>query len=179
MVDGFGRRVARVAGAASTSPLSSMCPRMNLRAPKSKSLKRKSQRQTRASVAGEVCRKEKLRPPNLEWVAQVSPLRPGFSSQVGLGRNTRKTFPRQNIHTEISPLRFASVEMTKGIVGPFTQLWLRDRGKDRPLMGLRPVLSFSGVSARPITTTLLSVPEHPLNTRPGISRVTPLFVGVA
>jgi hypothetical protein len=26
----------------------------------------------------------------------------------------RKTFPRESIHTEISPLRFASVEMTKG-----------------------------------------------------------------
>jgi hypothetical protein len=26
----------------------------------------------------------------------------------------RKTFPRKSIHTEISPLRCASVEMTKG-----------------------------------------------------------------
>jgi hypothetical protein len=38
----------------------------------------------------------------------------------GCGRNRekkplgRKTYPRKSIHTEISPLRFASVEMTKG-----------------------------------------------------------------
>jgi hypothetical protein len=29
-------------------------------------------------------------------------------------RSARKTFPRESIHTEISPLRYASVEMTKG-----------------------------------------------------------------
>jgi hypothetical protein len=29
-------------------------------------------------------------------------------------RLARKTFPRKSIHTEISPLRFAPVEMTKG-----------------------------------------------------------------
>jgi hypothetical protein len=29
-------------------------------------------------------------------------------------RSGRKTSPRKSIHTEISPLRFASVEMTKG-----------------------------------------------------------------
>jgi hypothetical protein len=29
-------------------------------------------------------------------------------------RSGPKTFPRKGVHTEISPLRFASVEMTKG-----------------------------------------------------------------
>src|ERR1700677_3852948 len=32
------------------------------------------------------------------------------------GNSGRKTFPGKSIHTEISPLRFASVEMTKGRV---------------------------------------------------------------
>jgi hypothetical protein len=43
-----------------------------------------------------------------------------WGCKARLGKKTarpsaaRKTFPRKNIHTEISPLRFASVEMTKG-----------------------------------------------------------------
>jgi hypothetical protein len=37
-----------------------------------------------------------------------------WHSEVGNpGTLCRKTFPRMSIHTEISPLRFASVEMTK------------------------------------------------------------------
>jgi hypothetical protein len=30
------------------------------------------------------------------------------------GGRAEKTFPRKSLHTEISPLRYASVEMTKG-----------------------------------------------------------------
>jgi hypothetical protein len=54
---------------------------------------------------------------------QISPLHsPGFPVEdrgvwdlhAALSTESRKIFPRESIHTEISPLRFASVEMTKG-----------------------------------------------------------------
>ena len=41
-------------------------------------------------------------PTSFEWKGEL------------VGPLCRKTFPRQSIHTEISPLRYASVEMTKG-----------------------------------------------------------------
>jgi hypothetical protein len=39
-----------------------------------------------------------------------------FSAARFVARPSRRTFPGKSIHTEISPLRFASVEMTKGSV---------------------------------------------------------------
>jgi hypothetical protein len=43
----------------------------------------------------------------------------GKGAEVGF---SAKTFPRRSIHTEISPLRFASVEMTKGSVADWRDL---------------------------------------------------------
>jgi hypothetical protein len=103
-----------------------MCPRMILKA-----LQRQSLKQVRA-------RNNKVAPPDTEWVATGLAFETWVSSRKLVSpEHPSKTSPRQSIHTEISPLRFASVEMTKGRVALYSALVT---GKeDRPLMGLRPV----------------------------------------
>jgi hypothetical protein len=58
--------------------------------------------------------------PNFYVVSVLAGLKTGFPS-LNSGAGTKfgyglqiKTFPRMSIHTEISPLRYASVDMTKG-----------------------------------------------------------------
>ena len=76
---------------------------------------------------------------------------------LGAQRNAgRMTFPRRSIHTEISPLRFASVEMTKGraalperVVAEVKRLFItlgaqRNSGRDDKGRGVAQVGAVAG-----------------------------------